>query len=692
MDNANCGLLVVLIAHNELAYVKLNVEILLRELKNTDGEIVVVDNHSEDGLREWLEGQNIISYMIADEELEGYGKILGIVNEQFADDRDLLLVRANYFLTPGSLDSMQAALHGSEDIAAAGPVGNTLPGEQKCFSGNTYEETTAFADRQQMETVRTAYLDMDVMMLKGCTRGSIDVEAPIPQAAMRGYMRRVLGQGFRLAVVKKAVCFAVGSTNDEPYRALDPDLYRKEKLHHLLYSFGDVEYQGVYLYKYLEPSILIYLNDLEKEQSNNVFTKPWPADVLFLSTEEEADKTKEILAHLPRKDVLFVTLPLRRAYGDKVIHTAIETFISGLDEEKYVDLEWYTAGNQDFWNMVPTKHMYPLVKSTVPRIYGVPDTDMEEIAKCVCERFISPLEQLLGIRFDEKFVWGLCLKSSYVLKERHCYMKFYREAIERVKPKVIIYSHGQDMALTYLRDLTLEMGIPTLEIAHGVHRVDTYHKHLVYADYNIVYSDIVAAKSLEQGNDRVIGIGKPGVYECVKQQDSPYPLIVISFISSTEKEIFPYARNLAARLDKNKYIVIYKTHLAEIFDKEEIQRIAEELGNMQIVGGELDIREVAELSDIVVGIRSSAIFDVLPYPMLKVIAVRDKMENVSEAGPNEIIEAVAAAGDIIMAEDEEQLYEEVISYKRGMRFRQDINTFWPSDARERFRALVDRYL
>ncbi len=528
-------------------------------------------------------------------------------------------------------------------------------------------------------------------MLKGSARGSLDVEAQIPQAAMRGYMRRVLAQGLRFAVVKKAVCFAVGNTKDEPYRAFDPDVYRREKLHHLLYSFGDVECQGVYIYKYLEASILIYLNERENERKNNVFSEPWPADIVFLSTEEEADKTREVLENLPQRDILFVTLPLRRPYEGKYVHTAIETFISSLDEEKYVDLEWYTAANEEFWNMAPTQNMYPLVKSTVPRIYGVPDTNMEEIVNCVCEQFISPLEQLLDVSFEQEFVRGLCLKASYVLKERYSYMEFYREAIARVKPKVIIYSHGQDMSLTYLRDLTLELGIPTLEIAHGVGRVNTYHKQLAYADYHLVYSDIVAAKSLEQGNDRVIGIGKPGVYESVKQPESPYPLTVISFISSTEKEIFPYARNLAARLDKQRYLVIYKAHTAEIND-DKLPQIAEELGNMQIVGGELDIREIAALSDIVVGIRSSAIFDVLPFPMLKVIAVRDMIENVSEARANEIIEAVAATGEIVMAEDEEQLYEEVVSYKRGMRFRQDINTFWPSDARERFRALVDRYL
>ena len=108
--------------------------------------------------------------------------------------------------------------------------------------------------------------------------------------------------------------------------------------------------------------------------------------------------------------------------------------------------------------------------------------------------------------------------------------------------------------------------------------------------------------------------------------------------------------------------------------------------------GSLDIRDLVALSDIVVGIRSSGIFDALPFSKVKVIAVQDKANNFSEARPNEIIQEVANNGDIIMVEDEEQLYQEVISYKRNVMYRDKINSFWPADAEERFRKLVDSYL
>ena len=59
--NTNHDILSVIIAHNELEYVKRNVQILLEELKDTASGIVVVDNHSNDGVGEWLSEQNEIS-------------------------------------------------------------------------------------------------------------------------------------------------------------------------------------------------------------------------------------------------------------------------------------------------------------------------------------------------------------------------------------------------------------------------------------------------------------------------------------------------------------------------------------------------------------------------------------------------------------------------------------------------------
>ena len=685
------AVLAVMIVHNELDCVKLNTQILFEELKGTGSEIVIVDNCSDDGLSEWLSGQELASYVICDERIEGYGAILRIVTDQFANGRDILLLRANYFLTPRSIILMSAALHSRKEVAAAGPVGSYFPGEQNCFAGTTYEEAISIQESLNSKNVETAYIDMDVMLIKASTVNALEECIEIPQAVMRNYMKHVLRQGFCFMVVKQAVCFALNPTDDEIYRSFDPCRYKQEKLHHLLYSFGDATYKGVHLYKYLEPDILVGINDHNGLQNTkrNAGILMWNEDGVLLSSDEEADRVRELIEGLPQKEVLFVTLPMRREYHGSLVHTAIETFISSLDEEKYLDME-YVFSN-DMVEAVPTKNWQPVTKMAIPKIYGVQSVDKQELLEFLWSQFIHPLEETLDIKFADDILAHCLFKASYIMKEREGFLNFYRKVIEKVKPKVIIYSHGQDMALTYLRDTAKELGIPTLEIDHGVGTVDTFHKHLVYADYLIVYSNIVAKKCRELGNDKVIGIGKPGAYAGIPEPQYKYPTIVISFISSLENEIFTYAKNLAARLDRSKYLVVYKMHSAELWSEKEKRRI-EETENIQFIDGSLDIRELVGMSDIVVGIRSSGIFDALPFSMVKVIEFKDKADNFSEARPNEIIQEVADNGDIIMVDDEEQLYQEVVSYHRNVRYRAEINSFWPADAEERFRKLVDSYL
>ena len=120
MSVKNQGVLAVIIAHNEVEYVKLSVQILLNDLKDTDSEILVIDNYSNDGLGEWLMQQAQVSYVICDEKMEGFGQVLEVVRDQFLGERDLLLSRANYFFTPGSIACMKTALYSREHIAAVG--------------------------------------------------------------------------------------------------------------------------------------------------------------------------------------------------------------------------------------------------------------------------------------------------------------------------------------------------------------------------------------------------------------------------------------------------------------------------------------------------------------------------------------------------------------------------------------------
>ena len=688
------SILVVIVAHNEMEYVKLNVQVLLSELNDMDGEIVIVDNCSNDGLQEWLLQQKNVSYIICDEKAEEYGYLLRTVIEQFGSERDVLLCSANYVFVSGSIAYMQSALYSQSNIAAVGPVSNGLPGEQKYLFGNTSAEILNYRNCITEDLIETAYLDTDVMLLKRNTLEALETEHAVPQAVMRGYMKNILRQGAYLAVARKAICFTLGSCSDELYRVFHPYLYQHEKIHQLLYRFGDIAYKGIYLYKYLKPEILMGMNQRNRFQNlekNSAF-RMWNSDDIYLSTETQAEHTLKVIENLPQKQILFVTLPIRRLYQGQFIHTAIESFISSIDENNYLDLEYIASFNEEYELNIPTKNRYPIIKPSIPKIYGIENVEKQELLEFIYLNYIQPIERILGFKFDENILVHCLMKASNLLRERTAYMKFYRKVIEQVKPKVIIYSHGQDPMLTYLRDTALEMGIPTLEIAHGVELEDTYHKQLVYADDIVAYSGIIAKKSKEQGNNRVFGLGKPGVYDHILKPEYKYPTIVISFISSAENEILQYAKNLARRLNKEKYWVVYKCHGVETWTEEEQKQIEKEVGNLQFIEGACDIREIAEASDIVVGIRSSGIFDVMPYSMVKIIAIKDIADNFDEANPNTILQQVADSGDIVMVDDEEQLYQEVMSYRRNMMYRNNINNFWPVDAGEQFRKLVESYL
>lgn len=113
---------IILTAHNQLQ----QVEQRLSELHNTAGieakDIVIVDNASEDGLGEWLCSQTIYSYLICDEGMETYAKILNTAIAEFAEEEDVFCYTPDYPLERGALENLKQLLYSEEDIGAVSPV------------------------------------------------------------------------------------------------------------------------------------------------------------------------------------------------------------------------------------------------------------------------------------------------------------------------------------------------------------------------------------------------------------------------------------------------------------------------------------------------------------------------------------------------------------------------------------------
>ena len=54
----------------------------------------------------------------------------------------------------------------------------------------------------------------------------------------------------------------------------------------------------------------------------------WNNDIVHTCTEEETNIVSDTLEKLPQKDVLFVSLGIRKFYQGKFLHTVLERYIS----------------------------------------------------------------------------------------------------------------------------------------------------------------------------------------------------------------------------------------------------------------------------------------------------------------------------------------------------------------------------
>ena len=127
-------LTILMVAENEKEYVQLSLEALRLFAGVKDLAVVVVDNGSTDGLKEWAATQNDFTYVYADEGKMSFGEVVNQVRELLHIDTDLLIMDPHFMVAPGALQDMQKVLHEEESIGAVGGISNGFHGFQ-CLEG-----------------------------------------------------------------------------------------------------------------------------------------------------------------------------------------------------------------------------------------------------------------------------------------------------------------------------------------------------------------------------------------------------------------------------------------------------------------------------------------------------------------------------------------------------------------------------
>ena len=101
------GITAVIIAHDQLELVQQEIKVLELFGEIQKDKIIIIDNASSDGTAEWLQEQMELSYIVYDEGIERYGKILNDVVREWKIQDDLLILWPQYAVLPHALQKMQ---------------------------------------------------------------------------------------------------------------------------------------------------------------------------------------------------------------------------------------------------------------------------------------------------------------------------------------------------------------------------------------------------------------------------------------------------------------------------------------------------------------------------------------------------------------------------------------------------------
>lgn len=125
-------------------YTKLCIESIIKYTKAESYEIIVVDNGSADGTREWLREQNVIK--INNSSNQGFTKACnqGI---KISSGDNILLLNNDVIVTKNWLSNLLTALYSSSDIGAVGPLTNLCSNNQAiAIKYSSIEEMERFAE------------------------------------------------------------------------------------------------------------------------------------------------------------------------------------------------------------------------------------------------------------------------------------------------------------------------------------------------------------------------------------------------------------------------------------------------------------------------------------------------------------------------------------------------------------------
>ena len=244
---------IVILTYNNLDYSKSCLESIRKHTEKGTYEIIIIDNNSTDGTKEWLLEQPDILFQLNDKN-EGFPKGCNIGIGLASETSDILLLNNDTIVTPRWLENLQKCLYSDDKIGAAGAVCNHNENLQGAdFYYGDFDQMAALAEKNNISD--SCRWEEKIFLIGFCIlikREVFNKIGLLDEAYSPGYVEdndlslRIVAAGYRLMLCHD--CFIHHYLGSEFRRDLSrfyPVLYRNRNIFKNKWGFETIAFDEV---------------------------------------------------------------------------------------------------------------------------------------------------------------------------------------------------------------------------------------------------------------------------------------------------------------------------------------------------------------------------------------------------------------------------------------------------------------
>ncbi len=207
-------LTVIILARNELDMTKLCLQCLHLFMGIDNYEVILVDNHSEDGTYEWACQQEGISVAAFDDEVKPWGLAINSIIKEFKIENDILLIPAWCAITGGCVGRM---LELTDRFQVVGCTCNEsgIANFSSSRKIADYRDALVYAEEILSEKEYETSMGLSATPIWFCRSvfdevGNFDENIFNLSNVFTDYSLRLLEKSIKIVVARRAFCFAMG--------------------------------------------------------------------------------------------------------------------------------------------------------------------------------------------------------------------------------------------------------------------------------------------------------------------------------------------------------------------------------------------------------------------------------------------------------------------------------------------------